>query len=195
MSTERQKAIQKHTTDILGVERHVLGALERQRGTDEVRDNVEANQLIIKIERTTKQHVADLEGLVDQEGSELEAKAKKAVTNALGIAAGLYDKIRTHTLARMLRDDYTALSLCAMGYTAMHAFGKAVGEPEVADLALRHLKDYTSLLVEISEQLPGITIDEMVAVHEGDFAVDTSVKDEVVRNTQEAWKPKVTEAA
>lgn len=195
MSTERQNAIQKHVADMLGIERHVLGALERQRGTDEVRDNVDANQLIIKIERTTKQHVAGLEEVADQEGSELEAKAKKAVTNALGVVAGLYDKIRTHTLARMLRDDYTALSLCAMSYTAMHAFGKAINEPKVADLALRHLKNYTPLLVEISEQLPGVTIDEMVAVHEGDFEVDTSVKDEVLRATHEAWKPKVTETA
>ena len=194
MSTERQKAVQKHVTDMLSIERHVLQAVERQHGTDEVRDRVEANQLIIKIERTAKEHVAGLEELAAQEDTELEATVKKAMTNALGVVAGLYDKIRTHTVARMLRDDYTALSLCAMSYTAMHAFGRAAGEPKVADLALKHLKDYTPLLVEISELLPSVTIHEMQDIHGGDFPVDTSVIDEVRRDTHEAWQPKVTES-
>ncbi len=181
-----QSELRKHTSDQLAVVSHVLEAVERQREDENVKANLDANQVIIEVERVLKAQVAALEGMVDAAGSDVEATIKKAVTDALGFAAGLYDKVREHTVSRMLRDDYTALSLVAMGYTAYHAFGLVVKDSRVADLALNHLKQITPLLVRISQVLP-IVVAEEVAQNQ-DMHFDRSVGEQAVTNTQSAWQ-------
>lgn len=191
--SERLQAIQKHTGDMLAVEEHILEAVERQRETDVVRAKEHANELLIKIERTLKKHVASLKTLNVEYNSDGESVLKKAVAEILGAAAGIYDKLREHTVSRMMRDNYTALSLVAMSYTMYHTFGLAIKEQKVADLAEQHLRAITPLLVEISKQLPVIVADEVAK--ENNFPVDTTVADQAVRTTQQAWEPEVTNVA
>lgn len=192
---DRKDALQKHTSDMLALERHILEAIERQRTSDDVRNAVEANKLIIEIERTLKQHVSALEGLVAEYGAEGESIVKKTFTELAGIVAGLYDKVREHPVSRMLRDDYTALSLASMGYTSYHTFGLAVQEPRVADLALEHLKDLTPLLIEISKVLPLVVAKEVYEENQNSFPVDGTVGPLATSNTQTAWSREVTETA
>lgn len=190
----RQEAIQKHTADILAVERHILEAIERQRESDDLRKDPEANRVVIEVERKLTAHVEALEQLIESYGGKAESLLKKAVTEVLGAVAGLYDKVREHTVSRMLRDDYTALSLAAMGYTAYASFGLAIKEDTVTELAQRHLRDLTPLLVDISKVLPHTVVRE-VGEENDEFLVDTTVGAEAERFTQTAWRPDVTEVA
>ena len=185
--SDQKSALQKHLNDMLGVEDHILKAIGRQRENEDVRNTVEANKVIIEIERVLKEHTAALENLVKGYGG--KSVLKDAVSEALGFVAGLYDKVREHTVSRMLRDDYTALSLAAMAYTALHTTGLAFKDRGVADLAERHLKDITPLLVEISKVLPHVVAKEVA--EENDFAVDGSVGVQATVNTQAAWSPGV----
>lgn len=190
MSSDRAESIRKHVSDMLAAERHILEAIERQRSDDRARDHVEANKVLIEIERVLKRHVSKLEALAEEYGATGQSTLKKALTGVFGAAAGIYDQVREHPLSRELRDNYTALGLASMSYTAMHTFGLAIQEKKVADLALNHLKELTPLMVEISKVLPKVTAEEVA--EENDFHVDQSVVDQAVRNTQDAWKPKVT---
>ena len=190
--SDRQQAIQKHTADMLAVERHILEAIERQREDDDLREHAEANSIVIEIERTLKRHITALEQLAHEKDTGVEATFKKAVTEVLGAVAGLYDKVREHPVSRMLRDDYVALSLAAMSYTAFHTFGLAVKEPKIADLAEEHLRDLTPLLVRLSKVLPHVVAAE-VAEEVDDYAADATVGDTAEMRTQRAWQPEVTE--
>ncbi len=187
----RLDQITKHLADMHALEKHILEAVERQRGNDTVRNHIHVNKALIEIERVLNEHTDHLARMSQDYGSEGESMFKKAVTTVAGIAAGLYDQVRDDTMTRMLRDDYTALSLTAMGYTAMHAFALAIKETRMADVALTHLKHITPLLVEISKIIPLTTVEETATDHDG-FAVDTTVGDEAVRNTQRAWDRDVT---
>lgn len=189
--SQRQDAIQKHTADQLALERHILEAIERQRGDDTLKADARANKVVIEIERTLRGHVEELERLAEDLDAGVQSALKKAVTEVLGLAAGLYDKVREHPVSRMLRDDYTALSLAAMGYTAYHSFGLAIGEDRIATLAERHLRNLTPLLVEISKVLPHVVARE-VAEENDEFPVDATVGPEAERRTQAAWNPEVT---
>lgn len=111
----REDTIKKRLSDQLALERHILEAVERQRGEDSLRENLEANKVVIEIEQVLKSHVATLETLADEYGAGTSSLLKKAVTELAGVAAGLYDKVRDQEVSRMIRDDYTALSLAAMG--------------------------------------------------------------------------------
>lgn len=188
---DRQEAIQKHLSDMLALERHILEAITRQRDEEEVRRRVEANELIIRIERMLRQHTASLETLAEAYDARSESALKKAVTGVVGVVAGLYDKVRDHEVSRILRDDYTALSLSAMAYTALHTFGLTIREDRIADTAVQHLRDVTPLLVELSKVLPVVVADEVGQALE--MPVDRQVGHEAVRRTQEAWAPGVTD--
>jgi hypothetical protein len=193
----RIEAIQKHTADMLAVESHILEDVERQQQDKNVKTNARENKVIMDIERTLTRHVTALESISRQygEGGEgIEQLWKKAVTEVMGTVAGLYDKVREHTVSRMLRDDYTALSLAAMSYTAYHAFGLAIKEDRISALAQRHLEDLTPLLVELSKVLPHVVVAE-VAEENDDFVVDTTCGALAEANTQRAWETEVTNVA
>ncbi len=192
MST-RLDLINKHLADMTAVERHILEAVQRQRENDTVRNHIQVNTALIEIERVLTEHTEHLTKLSEEYGGDGENVFKKALTAAAGIAAGLYDQVRDDTMTRMLRDDYTALSLTAMGYTAMHTFGLAIGEARIADVALKHLKHVTPLLVEISKLVPITTALETATDHDG-FTVDATVGPQAVTNTQAAWDRSVTES-
>lgn len=187
----RLDLITKHFADMHALENHILEAIKRQRANDTVRDHVHVNKVLIEVERVLTEHTSHLERLSEEYGGEGESFLKKAVTTVAGIAAGLYDQVREDTMTRMLRDDYTALSLTAMGYTAMHSFALAIKEQRMAELALKHLEHITPLLVEISKTIPLTTVEETATDHDG-FAVDTTVGEIAVRNTQRAWERDVT---
>jgi hypothetical protein len=191
--TDRQKAIRKHLTDMYSVEEHILEAVQRQRGAEKLRNNVDANKVVIEIERVMTAHRNALRMLIEEYGGEGGSVVKRAVSEVLGVFAGLYDKVRDHELSRMLRDDYTALSLAAMSYTALHSFGLAIKEARIADTALEHLKDLTPVLVEISRVLPEVVVQEVA--EESSFPVDRSVGSEAARNTHAAWSRETVGAA
>jgi hypothetical protein len=192
---DKRKAIRKQTADLLAAEEHILEAIEQQRDDDDLRRHTRVNELVIRIERVLERHTEALEDLLEDYGGDddLEAKVKKAVSEVFGAAAGLYDRLRDTKLSRVLRDNYTALSLAAMSYTMFHTFGLAVHEEKIARLAEQHLKDLTPLLVEISQVLPDVVAKEMA--EEYDFPVDATVAAQATENTQRAWSPKVTESA
>jgi hypothetical protein len=190
--SKRTDQIKEHISDQLALERHVLDAIMRQRDDEAVRQNLEANKVVIEIERILKEHTAALDNLAEQYGSTAQSTLKRAVTEVLGVAAGIYDKMRDYKVSRMLRDDYTALSLIAMGYTAFHTFGLVIKEERIASLSLNHLKDVTPILVELSRVLPMVVAEE--TVKEIEAPVDSAAGRRAVENTQAAWSHTITEA-
>ena len=183
--SDQQSEVRRHVSDMLAVEEHILEAIQRQREDEQVREHLEANTLLIEMERVLRAHVDALNELADVYGAGGESFVKKAVTEALGVAAGLYDRIRDHKISRMMRDDYAALSLVAMSYTALHTFGLAVHENRVSDIALRHLKETTPLLIEISRLIPLLVVAEIG--DRLDRQVDATAVQNAIRNTQRAW--------
>jgi len=183
--SNRTNHIKEHVSDQLALERHILDAVQRQREDDAVRNNLEANKVVIEIERVLKEHTTALESLADLYNTDGRSMLKRAITEVLGVAAGLYDRVRNYKVSRMLRDDYTALSLAAMGYTAMHAFALTIREDRLADISLRHLKDITPLLIELSRVIPLTVAEE--TVQEGDYPTESGAGARAVENTHNAW--------
>lgn len=165
----RQETIQKHLSDLLALERHILEAVERQRGDENVRAHPEVNEVVIRIDRMLKAHVAELESAAAAVGGGKGSVVKKALGGAMGVAAGLYDKVRSNELSRMLRDDYTALNLAAISYTMMHTMALAVDEENVARLAKRHLEQIPPVTDAIRDIIPHVVADEIA--HQDGFAV------------------------
>jgi hypothetical protein len=183
MST--QQTLNEHVTNMAAVEKHILEAIERQSGSDAVKRYPEARVLIRRIEDTLRRHIEALEEHnAASEGGGFAEALKEAVAGALGVAAGLYDQVRNEVVSRMLRDDYTALSLAAISYHMLHTTALGLRQAATADLALRHLKDLTPLLVDLSKTICHVVAREMATEEPG---FDGAIGAEAVRRTQEAW--------
>ncbi|MEM6646053.1 MAG: hypothetical protein AAF730_07355 [Bacteroidota bacterium] len=189
--TTRNDAIRKHLADMQAVEAHILTAIQHQlREQSELADApAQVAPLLRHIEATLTTHTETLALLAERYEGETQANFKTIVTEFFGMLAGLYNKVRQHEVSRMLRDDYTALSLAAMSYTSLHSFGLAIGEANIATMAQRHLEDLTPLLMDISRVLPYAVVEEVAAAN--DFPVDTTVGKLAEENTQRAWNPEV----
>lgn len=182
--SERMEALQQYVSDMLAVERAILQSIEDQAEDDVFDPLPDARRLVSRIETTARGHVTGLEQQLSSLGRDAGSPVKEAVTSVLGAAAGLVDKARSNLPSKMLRDKYTSLSMAAIGYTMLHTTGLALHDRATAELAVRHLKNITPLITEISEIIPQVVAYDLRDESE---VVDASVIEDAVRNTQEAW--------
>lgn len=184
--TQRGEIIQGYVNDMLAVEREAHEAVRRQKHDRSVKQYAEASRVIDRIEDTLDRHIADLQKCLKSMGAD-ESLLKKAVGTALGAVGGIYDRLRTDDrVSRMLRDDYTSMSFSTVCYEMLHTTALAAGDSMVAELAIRHLRDYTPLVMDVTEVLPRVITDELSA--EGKIPVDPNAAQEAVRNTRSAWQ-------
>ncbi len=175
-----QETLQQYVSDMISLDKHILDAVDRQIEDKRTSNYPETQQVLTKIQSTLKGHIPGLEQLLSNLGGDSTSPVKKAVSAVAGLAAGTYDKIRTDTVSKMLRDTYTAMSLSAISYTMLHTTGQALKHPQSAELAVGYLKQVTPLIVEISEVVP------LVVAHEIEDT-DPAVGKRAVKDTQKAW--------
>ena len=185
MMNEQQKHLQAYVNDMYAVEKHTLEAIERQAQNKDVQKKPQAHQLIQHMQSMLQQHVQVLDQHLNQLGG--RSTVKSAVAAATGVAAGLYDQVRTEMVSSMLRDDYVAMSMVAIANTMLHSTALSLGDQMTADIALRHLKDVTPVITELSKVVPIVTVQD---VHADLPSANQSAAQQAVRNTQEAWDAK-----
>jgi ferritin-like metal-binding protein YciE len=186
---DQQDVLQQYVGDMLALDKHIHEAVRRQRDDEKMQEYGDAHQLVARIEATLDQQISDLEQHLERLGGSASSPVKEAVTSALGAIAGLYDKVRSNTASKMLRDDYTALNLAAISYTMLHTTGQALHDQTTANLALRHLESLTPLITGINRVMPLVVAYELI---DDDVDVDTTVGPEAVRLTQQAWSAETT---
>lgn len=186
--TDNAKAeIERYVSDMIATENHILTAVNQQLEDDAVKKHAKGEAVIRKVKTTLERHVSELRDYLKSIGGD-ESSFKTLVGNVSGFMAGLYDRLRGQVGAtsRHLRDDYTALSLASASYTLLNATGHTLGDPKIADLAKRHLKDLAPLVIEISRTLPHVVSAELVEDH--DWAKPApGAADQSERETHEAW--------
>ncbi|HKH48156.1 MAG TPA: hypothetical protein VKM72_26150 [Thermoanaerobaculia bacterium] len=191
LAEKNREALRPYIADMAAVEKHILEALERQHKDDNIRQFPTAHQLIDRLQGVLRQHISTLEGHLEAfPGGTTAHTVKEAVTGVLGAIAGVYDKVRKDTASRALRDDYTALSLATISYTMLHTTALGLRQGATAELAVRHLKDLTPVLVELSQIVPQIVLRELS--FEG-YDIEMGLAENAVRNTQEAWSSENTQ--
>ena len=183
-STSPTSNLRMYVNDMVALEKEILHALAKQCDDERVQADPDCAALVKQIHRATEARLLDLENHAAAIGSETGATIKEAVAGVAGTLAGLYDKVRKHPVSRMLRDDYTAMSLAATGYSMLHTTALAYRDIPVANVALRHLRDVTPHVMELSRIIPRVVVRELA---EDDNSVDCSVSELAERNTLEAW--------
>jgi len=181
------ETLQKYVSDMMAVEEHIGSAVKRQTKDENLAKHTsQASQIIQKIADTTERHEQELKLHLEAIGGDAAKGIKEIATAAMGTVAGLYDKVRTEAVSKMLRDDYTALNLATVGYTMLHTTGLAINDQATAALALRHLEAYTAIVMEINQIIPSVVVTDL---RDNGALINESVLQQAIANTQAAWQP------
>ncbi|HEY8807809.1 MAG TPA: hypothetical protein VIN70_09525 [Candidatus Limnocylindria bacterium] len=152
MGDKKQETITKYLGDMKSLVSHVHTAMERQK--DEFKDKADVAQAIARIALSLRRQEDALGTRLGALGGSPTHPVKEVVADAFGVAAGLYNKVRTEGPAKGLRDDHTALNLVYLSYTMLHTTAGALGDAETASLAKRSFIECAKFVTEIDRLVP-----------------------------------------
>lgn len=178
--------LRSYTSDLLALETHFLKAVRKQRDSDAVKDE-KVIELLHEIDKMTAGHTESLKLQVERLGGSVTSEIKSKIASFAGSVTGIIDRARTDTVSKMLRDDYTALSLITIGYTMLHTHALAVEDHGLADVTQNHMANCTGMITEISKVVPLTVAKELI--EDADRAEEIGRK--ALENTQAMWSPDV----
>lgn len=178
--------LQMYVNDTAAMAKHIENAFAQQCKDADVRSHIEAHQLIEKMHTILAAQRVEMERQAHALSSGVGAALKEAVTNLTGALAGLYGQVRKHPISRILRDNYTALSLACVSYEMLHTTALGMDDQPLADVALRHLTELTPFIMAVTKIIPEVVLLELA---KDDPTIDVSVAAKAVENTLDAWCP------
>ena len=159
-NSQSQNTLLMYVNDVLALERDIQESVALQIESAVDLHNPEAIAFLHELALSTETRHANLVELSHALGSGAGA-VKEVVAAAAGMLAGLYGKVRKHAVSRILRDDYTALSLACTAYSMLYTTGVALRSEPTSSLALHHLREVTPLLMKLSRIIPGVVVAEL----------------------------------
>lgn len=181
----REEILQKYVGDMHGVLKHTLEVCERQNQSEFLRDHPEAQRVITRIVETLKRHHERVHARAEQIDALENSAVKEALTAMTGMVTGMYDKVRSDTTSKMLRDDYVALTMCAMAYEMLHTTALALKDQETAEMALTLMRDLPPIIVEIGHITPMVVVRELA---DKGIVVDQGVAARAAENIEKLWR-------
>ena len=180
--------VAKYVIDQLALQSHTLSVVDEQLKDADVIGLPIVFTTLSKISEILHIDVAELRKLSDSESEKANLLISAAVTETLtgvtGAVVGLYNKLRTEKVSKMLRDDYTALSLATLTYSMLFTTARGLGEEKTAEVASRHLRRIPPLVMELNYIIPGVVVSELEKLG---FSVDKKVEFEATSDSKEAW--------
>jgi uncharacterized protein YcbX len=164
MSRSTNEAINSYLTDMLALEQHIEVAISAQ-----VKDLKDEPQVLVMaleaIHVTVEHHVASLKEMIAERNAgaanSLAEAVKRAASVLAGAGAAAVDLVRNEKLPKDLRDDYTAFSLATVSYVMLLSSAMSLNDQPVSELAERHLKQYTKVVMKLNNILPSAVIAEL----------------------------------
>jgi ferritin-like metal-binding protein YciE len=185
VSTEDERhSIATYLGDMLALERHMRPPLDRQVNDADTAKFSEALAIATKLRSLVDAHEAALDVRLQAVGGDGAAGVKSAWSGLLGAGAAAINATRSTKVSKAIRDDYTALALATISYTMLHATALGLGDETTAALAKQHLDDYAPIVIEISNAIPAIVLEELRADGEN---VRVSAAQIAQQNQSQSW--------
>ena len=188
MNTQEKvkSTLRNYTSDLHALETCFLNAVRQQKVSDSVKDK-NMVELLHELDKMVSGHTKTLGTHLERLGGSMKSEIKSKLASFAGSVTGLIDRARTDTVSKMIRDDYTALSMITIGYTMLHTHALVEEDHGLADVALNHMRNCTSMIKEISKVVPLVVAKELA----GDADRAEEIGRKALENTQEAWSAKV----
>lgn len=157
---KHKEVIHGYVADMIAVERHLIQTIERQTTDDDIDRYPQARDYLNRVSSVLDRHVAALEGYIGDKDA--ESTLKKAVGTAAGFISDIVDKLRSDTVSKMLRDDYTVLALAIVSYEMLLTTALSWNDNGLARICETHLHELNELLHEADDVICTIVARELV---------------------------------
>jgi ferritin-like metal-binding protein YciE len=171
--------------DIVALEGHVEEAMDRQ--LDLKSENASLSAAIKRFHDTVRDSKQRAVQYQSQYGSTAGNPIIKAGTNLLGKAAGMIDKMRSDSVSKALRDDYTAYNHVAIAYTMLHTTAMALGDDATRQFAEQGLRTYAGMVQDLNHLIPEAVVQDL-RHDEGAQVVNENVVDSCRATIDEIWR-------
>lgn len=183
MAQDKKKDIVlKYLADQVGVLGHVYQAIDKQ--VKETQDEQDINPLLVQIRDGLESQTNNLRQHLEQQGGKATSPIKELGASALGVAAGLIDKIRAEEVSKDLRDDYTAMGLVNISYTMLITTALACGQQETAQLCAQNLKESAGWEMQLGKVISYAVVRDLSDLTD----LDPNAVQEGQRLYSEAWQ-------
>lgn len=156
--------IRAHVCDMISADRAMLAPVAAQLRTSEVDRFPDARWLLERISQTLSAHVDELNEHLGRLGGSAGLTQSSAEMLASELMSAAAPSLNARTLARSLRNYYTALSLTHAGCLMLETDSRAHGYSSTAALATRHREEIATLLAAIRDLLPSAIKEEIASI-------------------------------
>lgn len=175
----KEETLKDYTTDLYTLLKHTHKAVKTQQASNKL-TNTKASNLIHDIDLALTSQITSFDEMEDLLNDGATSTLKESFAAFTGAIAGAIDSQRSEAVSKMLRDDYTALSMIATGYTMLHTAALGAGEDDLANFTKDSLTKIAALITQTSEVIPHIVAEELTI---------SEVAEDAEANTQECWNP------
>ena len=184
VSATNEKVVADYLGDMVAVESHIEEALDRQLNLKT--ENTEAAAAIQEFHDMVKANRDALKAHQKQIGSTAGNPIIAAGSAVLGMAAGMIDMVRNESIAKALRDDYTAFNLAAVSYNMLYTTALSLGDQSTAELATNNLRRHAAAIQRINHIMPGVVLWELQ--QDGLTIVNNSAPQQARAAVDQIWK-------
>lgn len=171
--------------DIVALVSHIEEALDHQLKLDPSTSSV--SSVIQELHDGIKAEKDRATQFQESMGTTAGNPVIKAGSEFLGKAAGVIDRMRNDSVAKALRDDYTAINHLTIAYTMFHTTAMALKNDEAKRFAEQGMRAGATLVQKINHALPQAVLDDLV--NNGDVDVlDPTIVDECRAEIDRIWQ-------
>lgn len=171
--------------DVVALESHVEEALDHQLKLKS--DSPKLTSTIQRFHDTVRDSKKRAEAYQKEYGSTSGNPVIQKGSELLGKAAGLIDQARNDSVAKAIRDDFTAFNHVAMAYTMLHATAMAYDDSATEAFAGQGLKTYAAMVQDINQVISEAVVLDLQN-NEEDPAPNTAIADQCRSFINQAWK-------
>ena len=171
-----------YANDLLTYNNHFQSVVRSQKTSDNV-TNTKAVDLLHNIDIALTNQINGLKKFDDLIDDSKTEAIKDKLASAFGSIAGNLDSIRKDPVSKILRDDYTALSMLASGYTMLHTASLVNDKEDLAEYAQNSLSRIAQLITEASQIIPFVVAEEL----SDDSTKALKIAEKSLKETQKAW--------
>ena len=179
------KVIADWIGDIAALVSHVEEALDHQIKLKS--DSTTLTATIQRFHDTVRDDKQRAESYQKEYGSTAGNPVIKKGSELLGKAAGLIDQMRHDSVAKALRDDYTAFNHVAIAYAMLHATAMAYNDSATEAFAGDGLRTWARMVQEVNQVISEAVVIDL-ANNTEDPAPNTGIADQCRAFINEAWR-------
>jgi hypothetical protein len=188
MTDETQKnhqAIVDWAGDLVALTGHIEEALDHQLKLDTKSGTTDAT--IQELHDAIKAEKGRAVSFLESFGTTAGNPVIKAGSEMLGKAAGIIDRLRNDSVAKALRDDYTAINHLHIAYVMFHATALALQHDVAAQHAEEGMRVTARLVQRINHVISQAVVDDLIDNGDVDV-VDSSVVTESLAVIDNIWQ-------